>query len=417
MANKYAIVNTQLNQMNATLIEQLNGRQGDSGRVVNFSIRDGETPHDISNQNISLVVKDSQGKIKVISTITNIISSIGGLFSMVVPAEMYQAAGEIEVGYLRIADQSNVVLTSIPITFNVVANNVIMTSNASNDYIDTVQKMIDDANDKIKILGGNIDAQSLAFKSLQTSLQNMNDAINQQQLPTKTGSNTYTGDNVFTKPVVGTFKPTTITDGTDFDSLVSPGHYQGSGTFPNSPYPANAVAYDIYVEKLQNGFIVQKINQFGSSYVNSFMRAKVRTNWQDYERIRFNRNKIDVYTKVINVNGVNISLTRTDNVVMFNIQSYTANTKYAGQFSQWGDSGVIPVGFRPSILVTVNADHGSGQKQDGTASVAQDGLLSTGTDGGIYTRMFDMPLPNGNDIPFIQASGAWITRDDFPAGS
>jgi len=249
MVNKYAIINTRLNQMNATLIEQLSGRQGDSGRVVFFALKDGDLPHDISNQKVEIIVKDAQGKIKIISTINNLISSVGGLFSMVIPSELYQSAGDIEEGYIRVSSSENIVISSIPITFKVVANNIIMTSNASKDYIDSVQKLVDESNDTIKILGNNIDSQTLAFKALQNSLQNMNEAINKQQMPTLSGSNTFSGDNAFLNPLRATLKPVILTDGTDFNSLTNPGHYQASGTFPNYPYPTTASAYDIDVEK------------------------------------------------------------------------------------------------------------------------------------------------------------------------
>jgi len=385
--------------------------------VVFFALKDGDLPHDISNQKVEIIVKDAQGKIKIISTINNLISSVGGLFSMVIPSELYQSAGDIEEGYIRVSNTENVVVSSIPITFKVVANNIIMTSNASKEFIDSVQMTIDDANTRIDGLTNNIGAQEQAVLALKTSLNVMIDMINNQQMPTLSGSNTFSEENTFLKPLAATLKPVILTDGTDFNSLTTPGHYQASGTFPNSPYPKAANAYDIDVEKLSNGFIVQKISQFGTNYINTFMRAKVNVNWQDYERIQFYKNKFDVITKVVVVNGVNIVITRTGNSVMFTIQNYAANTKYAGQFSQWGDSGVIPSGFRPISLTTVNAEHAPGLKQDGSSSAAQDGLIAVGTDGGIYTRMFDMPLPNGSVVPFIQSSGMWITRDDFPIGS
>lgn len=182
MANKYAIVNTQLNQVNATLIEQLNGRQGDSGRVVYFSLKDGNVPHDISNQRIEIIVKDSSGTIKVLSTINNVISSVGGLFSMIVPGELYQSAGDVQEAFMRIYDNKNIVITSIPITFTVFANNIILTSNASETYIDSVQQAINEANELILGLNDNIKAQKTAYDILKSSLEVVNDEINNAQV-------------------------------------------------------------------------------------------------------------------------------------------------------------------------------------------------------------------------------------------
>lgn len=182
MANKYAIVNTQLNQVNATLIEQLNGRQGDSGREVYFSLKDGNTPHDISNQMIEIIVKDSSGTIKVLSTINNVISSVGGLFSMIVPGELYQSAGDVQEAFMRIYDNKNIVITSIPITFTVFANNIILTSNASGTYIDSVQQAINKANELILGLNNNINAQKTAYDILKSSLEVVNNEINNAQV-------------------------------------------------------------------------------------------------------------------------------------------------------------------------------------------------------------------------------------------
>lgn len=182
MVNKYAIVNTQLNQVNATLIEQLNGRQGDSGRIVYFSLKDGNAPHDISNQRIEIIVKDSSGTIKVLSTINNVISSVGGLFSMIVPGELYQSSGDIQEAFMRIYDDKNTVITSIPITFTVFANNIILTANASEIYIDSVQKAINEANDLISGLNDNIKSQQIAYNVLKSSLEIIQDEINNAQL-------------------------------------------------------------------------------------------------------------------------------------------------------------------------------------------------------------------------------------------
>jgi len=41
--------------------------------VVFFALKDGDLPHDISNQKVEIIVKDAQGKIKIISTINNLI--------------------------------------------------------------------------------------------------------------------------------------------------------------------------------------------------------------------------------------------------------------------------------------------------------------------------------------------------------
>lgn len=175
--NKYAIINTQLNQTNATLIEQLNGRQGDNGRIVYFSLRDGNLPHNISNQNISIIVKDAAGKIKIISTVKDLISSVGGLFSMVIPGELYQAAGDVEEAFIQVSDENNVVISSVPITFTVIANNIILTSNASKDYIDSINELFEQINSRIDPVNQQLTAATQTGEALGQTLINYQKSI------------------------------------------------------------------------------------------------------------------------------------------------------------------------------------------------------------------------------------------------
>lgn len=192
---RYAVVNTLLNITDVTLIESLNGRQGDNGRTVYFAIKDGNLPHNLTNQDVKVIAKDGQGKIKVISGIKDLISAQAGLFSMLMPAELYQSSGDMEEAYLQIVDNTGTVISSVPITFTVVANNIIMTANASADYIDSVQKAVDQANKIINGLSNNMQAQSVAYSALSSALASISEQINSKQVALKNVSNDFTGDN------------------------------------------------------------------------------------------------------------------------------------------------------------------------------------------------------------------------------
>lgn len=159
---QYAIIDTTLNKTDATVIPELSGRQGDNGRVVYFAIKDSEFPHDLTGQDVSLKVRDAAGKIKVISGIYELISARGGLFSMLIPGEVYRAAGDVKEAYLTV-ENGDITVSSIPIAFTVFANGIIISANASEDYLSSVDELID----KVK---GKIDDLEAYFKTL-------NDAI------------------------------------------------------------------------------------------------------------------------------------------------------------------------------------------------------------------------------------------------
>lgn len=410
--NKYALVNTQFNQTDVTLIEQLNGRQGDSGRVVYFSLRDGNIPHNISNQNIAIIVKDAAGKIKILSTVNNVISSAGGLFSMVMPGELYQAAGDVQEAFMQISDDNNTVLSSIPIMFTVVANNIIMTANASNDYVDTIQKAVEHANELINGLGSNIQAQQIAYESLQASLNQLNTDIANKPVAflkaenTFLEKNTFENDAVFLKEISGNFKNKTI-GSSSLDSITQTGIYEIDPSINSGKsgsilqvynYKGNIVYQTLFDNK--NGFTAVMTRYYNGSI------------WSNWATNIDNRRT----SKIITVNGLTVNLTRSGNMVIFFLHNYGSqyNTVYASQFATWASAGTVPNGYKPSILTRIPAGHSQGAKSDGTVSEIIDGDLAVNIDGSIVTRKFDMPVPLNGVSPWIDASGCYLTFDDFP---
>ncbi|TYC50714.1 DUF2479 domain-containing protein [Weissella muntiaci] len=203
---KFAIVNTLLNMTDVTLIEQLNGRQGDNGREVFIWLKNGNLPFNISNKTIKITAKDASGKIKEISTVNNVINAEAGQFSMVIPAEMYQASGDIEEGYISVSDETGMVVSSIPIMFNVLGNNIIFTSNPSSDYIDAIEKLIQDSKDKLSSFDTALSAQQGAYDALKLSLASLAKEIEDKQVVTLNGKNILSGENVYLNPIEGSFK-------------------------------------------------------------------------------------------------------------------------------------------------------------------------------------------------------------------
>ena len=198
---RYAVVNTLLDTTDVTLIDSLSGRQGDNGRIVYFAIKDGNLPHNLDGQNVVLTAKDSAGKVKQISGVHDMISATGGLFSMLIPGEMYQSAGDIEEAYISVQDGAGTVISSIPVTFTVLANNILFTANASKDYIDSVQQAIDEANSLISGLNDSIKAQQLAYETLKTSVGNLAGQVNSNQVALLNVANHFTDTATFDKGV------------------------------------------------------------------------------------------------------------------------------------------------------------------------------------------------------------------------
>ncbi|WP_206336046.1 BppU family phage baseplate upper protein [Weissella confusa] len=198
---RYAVVNTLLDTTDVTLIDSLSGRQGDNGRIVYFAIKDGNLPHNLDGQNVVLTAKDSAGKVKQISGVHDMISATGGLFSMLIPGEMYESAGDIQEAYLSVQDGAGAVISSIPVTFTVLANNILFTANASKDYIDSVQKAVDEANSRISGLNDNIKAQQLAYETLKTSVENLAGQIDSKQVALLNVANHFTDTATFDKGI------------------------------------------------------------------------------------------------------------------------------------------------------------------------------------------------------------------------
>ena len=199
---RYAVVNTLLDTTDVTLIDSLSGRQGDNGRIVYFAIKDGNLPHNLDGQNVVLTAKDSAGKVKQISGVHDMISATGGLLSMLIPGEMYQSAGDIEEAYISVQDDAGTVISSIPVTFTVLANNILFTANASKDYIDSVQKAIDEADSRISGLDNNIKAQQIAYETLKTSVENLNAQIDSKQVALLNVANHFTDTATFDNGII-----------------------------------------------------------------------------------------------------------------------------------------------------------------------------------------------------------------------
>lgn len=204
---KFTVINTNIDVTEATVINSMNGRQGDDGRTVYFALKDGQMPHNLTGEDVFIAVKDAAGKIKRVSGVNEWVSRQGGLFSMLLPADMYQAAGEVQEAYIAVTSDSGSIVSSIPITFRVIENNIIFTANASHDFIDTVDKAIKEAMDRVGGLSQKIDAQSTAYDALKDGLNSIMDKFSEKKVALLNGDNKFNGINEFGRSIIAGLAP------------------------------------------------------------------------------------------------------------------------------------------------------------------------------------------------------------------
>ena len=279
---RYAVVNTLLDTTDVTLIDSLSGRQGDNGRIVYFAIKDGNLPHNLDGQNVVLTAKDSAGKVKQISGVHDMISATGGLFSMLIPGEMYQSAGDIQEAYLSVQDGAGTVISSIPVTFTVLANNILFTANASKDYIDSVQQAINEANSRISGLNDNIGAQQLAYETLKTSVENLNAQINSKQVALLNVANHFTETATFDNGIVGNLSgnATTSTKWQTARTLSLTGTVSGSASIDGSSNVSISVSNPVITRTVSgtNGMTF-KFRRTGNAVHVEISGNYTGTNW------------------------------------------------------------------------------------------------------------------------------------------
>ncbi|WP_248719360.1 BppU family phage baseplate upper protein, partial [Convivina intestini] len=202
ISQKYVQINTELSTDQATVVNAMSGRQGDNKREVFFQLKDGQFPHNLSGQDVRLVVKDAKGVLKVLSGMNNVSNLALGRFSMVIPWNFYQAAGDILDGYLQVTEGDKVIST-IPIHYTVYTNQGTFVQTDDKVFLSDVQTLVDDINSRFKGATQNLEAMETATKLLQQALDNVTAQINGKGLASKGDDNTFTGSNTFTNPIKG----------------------------------------------------------------------------------------------------------------------------------------------------------------------------------------------------------------------
>lgn len=430
---KYAVIDTTLTNTDATVVPALSGRQGDNGRVVYFALKDGNLPHNLDGQDVQLSVKDAAGKVKVLTGIYDMISATAGLFSMLIPAEFYQAAGNVEEAYLAVIDDKNMVISSIPITFTVFANGVIISANASKDYINTINELIKNVQGDVENIQSMIDTQKLNFNALKTLADSIKNMIENNQAVGIFNDNQFKGNNRFDKNIVaragvtGELFGNATTAGiatrnnlpfkyqSAIDLNILPNkkyvytydayYFSNSTTVKNTPKNLGGGLVETFV--LTNATILQRFT--GTYKSDNPVFQRVISNWQgDEPEYTSWKSERDLYSQDISFMGGTLAFRRIGNTVSVNMNAQ--NNTY--QFKQWtkvADANTIPVGYRPTrnTLVRIEMDD---SVDNGTTRLS--GSLMLLTDGSIMSRHAQN---TGNTASALDVSGTYITNDGLPS--
>ena len=429
---KYAVVDTTLSITDATVIKELNGRQGDNGRVVYFALKDGRLPHNLDGQDVQLSVKDAAGKVKVLTGIYDMISATAGLFSMLIPAEFYQAAGDVEEAYLSVIDDNNMVISSIPITFTVFANGVVISANASKDYINTINELIKNVQGDVENIQSTIDTQKLNFNALKTLADSIKNMIENNQAVGIFNDNQFKGNNTFDKNIVASAGVTGELFGNATTASIAtrnklPFKYQSAIDLNILPNKKDIYTYDAYY--FSNATTVKNTpKNLGSGLVETFVLTsatilqrftgtytydtpvfhRIIKNWQgDEPEYTSWKSERDLYSKDISFMGGTLAFRRIGNTVSVNMNAQRNTYKFK-QWTKVADANTIPVGYRPTrnTLVRIEMDD---SVDNGTTRLS--GSLMLLTDGSIMSRHAQN---TGNTASALDVSGTYITNDGLP---
>lgn len=190
---------------NEVAIKQLNGRQGDNNRPVNIQlVRDaGNGNNDVIPYNYGalypqIVGKDAEDNVIEFGDEWNAEDPQAGFLNINVPAPVYAAVGLTKNMYLRMIDTDGTVVSSVPIVFESVQDAAKMAPAKAQDYMQTVDKMIEIVKNAISPLEALLESYKLAADGADTDLKALLKLIQDNGVGELVKDQTWTGKNTFT---------------------------------------------------------------------------------------------------------------------------------------------------------------------------------------------------------------------------
>ncbi len=183
-------------------IDEMNGHQGDDGRVVKFMVvgQQGQ-PYDMTGKTIDLVGVDAAGKTKISGNTATMVNPSLGTLDFTIPGAFYQRVGDYDRAYFRIKDSGDQVVSTINVMFSVIQGAGYLTQGDSQIYDAQVDGRLAQIEQKVAtftgqlqgMLSGTTDAAKIARDALNAVLE----SIKANQVPTLGGNNAFTGQNTF----------------------------------------------------------------------------------------------------------------------------------------------------------------------------------------------------------------------------
>lgn len=376
MAKNYVELNTNLDINQTVIVPALNGRQGDNDREVGFWIKEGKFPMDLSNKTIKLFAKDASGVVKETESINDRTGITAGRFTLLIQKEFYQAVGQVEDSFIQISDkESGQIVSTIPVSFTVLENKMVVTQTQSQLYLDTVQKTIDNFNERIKSAGTNLEVLENAQKHLQSVVDNINQEFNSDLFAKTKEDNTFKGNNTFEKPIV------------------APSGVQGKADSSGQADEATHAISADNADSAKHAEVADQLVPENNQTVNDLtVKGKIT-----------GRHKISTTDFTGSKDGsIKFTATRSGNTV--NLQGY-GNFQY-DTLNGWTAIGAyVPAGFRPDKIINIQAWMGNTPV-----------FLKVYTDGGIANEgAWVYPGSNHNSFESqFRIFGTYTTADDLP---
>lgn len=374
----YAELDINITNVNSTtFVPALNGRQGDNNREVFLWIKDGKQGYDLTGKAVTLYVKDAAGVVKTASTMNDQTGLSTGHFSLLIPSAVYQAPGAVQDSYIQIK-QNDTVITSIPVAFNVVENTMLVTQTQSETYLDSVQKLVDDANTRLSATTSNLTAVENAINALKITIANLNDQYNSDLFARKANDNEFKGNNTFDQKIIA---PNGLQGNAD-SATVASSVTSNADLQPNTIHTKTWSWFDGGIE-IKNGITSHDWAHFNSLLTDSdvTVAGKIISKPQ---------------TVTVNIGQLKATLSRFGSVVFVSIDTqswpYTGATAWTVAYDM-----VIPAGYRPV----------------GTASMTminnyKMSSLKVNSNGAIFFTDTDVSSSTN-----FEAYGTWITNDDW----
>lgn len=421
----YAELDINITDVNSTtLVPALNGRQGDNNREVFLWLKNGKQGYDLTGKTVTLYVKDAAGVVKTASTMNDQTGLSTGHFSLLIPSAVYQAPGAVQDSYIQIK-QDDTVITSIPVAFNVVENTMLVTQTQSETYLDSVQKLVDDANTRLSATTSNLTAVENAIDALKITIANQNDQYNSDLFAQKAKDNTFTGTNTFNgkgvfnsdinanyAKITGNidaggdthFKSTTL-DSWSFAN----GGFEVSGGLKNH---GNILSDTLTTTDNANvGFLTtQGWSTFSGGIDVTNITNEGWANFQNgitvtggnstfYGSIDSKRTvQADIYD-----NGLNGHLVRSGNQVTIRLYGTLIYDHPSFTALLWS----IPTGYRPLVEADILASVGY------TKGLIR--VFTDGSAGNIDQTFYATSGKNNGGDNVAYGFGSWTTTDDFPS--